>query len=32
MSYDANGNAASVTPPGKPNHSFAYNALDREQT
>lgn len=28
--YDANGNATSVTPPGKPSHGFGYTAADLE--
>jgi RHS repeat-associated protein len=30
MSFDANGNASSITPPSKPAHSFAYTPVDLE--
>lgn len=29
FSYDRNGNASSVTPPGKPTHAFTYTAVDQ---
>ena len=29
--YDPNGNVASVTPPGRPAHMFAYTSADRER-
>lgn len=28
--YDANGNVASITPPGRPNHTFDYTNIDLE--
>jgi len=31
FSYDANGNVTSITPPGKPAHTFAYTPVDLEQ-
>ncbi len=30
-SYDANGNVTSITPPGRPAHSFTYTAVDLEK-
>ena len=30
-SYDANGNVTGITPPGRPNHAFAYTPMDLEQ-
>ncbi|MBI2875537.1 MAG: hypothetical protein HYY20_01500, partial [Candidatus Tectomicrobia bacterium] len=30
-SYDANGNVRSITPPGRPEHSFDYTQVDLEQ-
>ncbi|HEV8713074.1 MAG TPA: Ig-like domain-containing protein, partial [Candidatus Binatia bacterium] len=29
--YDANGNVTSITPPGRPQHSFSYTPVDLEQ-
>jgi RHS repeat-associated protein len=30
-SYDANGNLVSITPPGRPTHTFTYTAVDLEE-
>jgi YD repeat-containing protein len=30
--YDANGNVTSITPPGRPNHTFSYTPVDLEET
>ena len=30
-SYDANGNVVGITPPGRPNHAFAYTPVDLEE-
>jgi RHS repeat-associated protein len=31
-SYDANGNVTSLTPPGRPSHTFMYTTIDQEAT
>jgi RHS repeat-associated protein len=31
LSYDANGNVISITPPGRPSHAFTYSAIDLEE-
>ena len=31
-SYDANGNTSSLTPPGRPSHTFMYTAIDLEDS